>query len=136
MPTGSSRGVAYLDSSALVKLVVDEDESGSLRVALTAWPRRASSRLSLAEVFRAVRRHDRSLEHVAAGVLMRTTLLKLSDRVLMTAARLDPPPLRTLDAIHVATAFRLGPSLSAFVSYDERQLEAAASMGLQVVTPA
>jgi uncharacterized protein len=136
VPTGSSRGVAYLDSSALVKLVFDEDESGFLRVALAAWSRRASSRLSLAEVLRAVRRHDRSLEHVAEGVLMRTTLLKLSDRVLMTAARLDPPPLRTLDAIHVASALRLGSSLSAFVSYDARQVEAAEALGLPVVTPA
>jgi predicted nucleic acid-binding protein len=87
-------------------------------------------------VLHAARQHDRGLEHVAEGVLMRTTLLKLSYRVLMTAARLDPPPLRTLDAIHVATALRLGPSLSAFVSYDARQLEAAEALGLPVVTPA
>jgi predicted nucleic acid-binding protein len=133
--TGSSRGVAYLDSSALVKLVVDEDESASLRVALAAWSRRASSRLSLTEVLRAVRRHDRGLEHVAEGVLKRTSLLKLSDSVLSTAARLDPPPLRTLDAIHVASALGLGPSLSAFVSYDALQLESAEALGLPVASP-
>lgn len=135
MLTASSSRVAYLDASALVKLVLDESESVALRAAVTQWPRRASSRLSVVEVLRVVRRRDRRADQLARSVLRRISLLRLGDRDLMHAAGLDPPTLRTLDAIHVATARRLGPSLSAFVSYDTRQLEAAEAAGLPVVSP-
>jgi predicted nucleic acid-binding protein len=135
VPTASRSRVAYLDASALVKLVVDDNESAALRTAVSEWPRRASSRLAVVEVLRVVRRRDRRAEQLARSVLGRISLLRLGDRELMAAAGLDPPTLRTLDAIHVATARRLGPSLSAFVSYDRRQLEAAAAAGLPVVTP-
>jgi len=126
---------AYLDSSALVKLVVDEQESQELRRALEAWPRRVSSRISVVEVLRAVRRRDPPGEHLARQVLTGTRLLAVGDAVLVAAAQLHPPRLRSLDAIHVASALRLGEGLAAFVSYDARQLEAAAAAGLPVVSP-
>jgi len=133
VPTGPD--VAYLDSSALVKLVVEEAESQPLRQALAAWPRRVTSRISVVEVLRTARRQDRTAEPLARSVLTRVALLAVADRVLMAAARLDPPTLRSLDAIHLASAFRLGPELAAFVSYDARQLEAAEALGLPVISP-
>jgi predicted nucleic acid-binding protein len=133
--TASSPGVAYLDASALVKLVLDEDESVALRAAVAEWPRRASSRLAVVEVLRVVRRRDRRAEQLARSVLARISLLRLGDRELVAAASLDPPTLRILDAVHVATALRLESSLTAFVSYDARQLEAATAAGLAVVSP-
>ena len=57
------------------------------------------------------------------------------DHVLRVAAQLDPPAVRTIDAIHIATALRVRGMLAAFMSYDRRQLEAAAAVGLPVVTP-
>jgi predicted nucleic acid-binding protein len=133
VPTGSE--LAYLDASALVKLVLDEPQSEALRRAVLAWPRRATSRLAVVEVIRAVRRADARLEPRAARALAAVSLVAPGDRVLQIAARLDPPRIRTLDSIHVATALRLREALVAFVSYDRRQLEAAATLGLPVVSP-
>jgi uncharacterized protein len=133
VPNGSR--FAYLDSSALVKLVVDEQESQELRRALEAWPRRVSSRISVVEVLRAVRRRDPPGEPLARHVLTRTRLLAVGDAVLVAAAHVGPPRLRSLDAIHVASALRLGDGLAAFVSYDARQLEAATAAGLPVASP-
>jgi predicted nucleic acid-binding protein len=131
--TGSD--LAYLDASALVKLVLDEPQSEALRQAVRTWPRRATSRLAVVEVIRAVRRADARLEPRAARALAGVSLVVASDHVLRVAARLDPPGIRTLDSIHVATALRLRQALVAFVSYDHRQLEAAAALGLPVVSP-
>ena len=133
MPIGSS--IAYLDSSALFKLAVEEEESHALRLALGAWPRRVSSRISVVEVLRGVRRRNRAAEPLARNVLARVALLTVGDRVLMTAARLDPPALRSLDAIHLGSALRLGTDLTAFISYDSRQLEAAVALDLPVTSP-
>jgi predicted nucleic acid-binding protein len=133
VPTGSR--VAYLDASTIVKLVVDEPESGALRDALDEWPRRVSSRVSVVEVLRAVRLRDPRAEPLAREVLGRTRLMAIGDAVLVAATHLEPRSLRALDAIHIASATRLGPSLAAFVSYDRRQLEAAATAGLPVTSP-
>jgi predicted nucleic acid-binding protein len=62
-------------------------------------------------------------------------LVSISDEILVAAAHLEPPTLRSLDAIHLATALRLGDALAAFVSYDERLLAAAAQLGLPTASP-
>lgn len=133
MPTGSE--VAYLDASALVKLAVAEDESEPLRAALGGLPRRVSSKVSVVEVMRAVRRRDPTAEPLARRVLERVSLLAIGDWVLVSAAMLTPRDVRALDAIHLASALRLGDGLAAFVSYDTHQLEAAEALGLPAVSP-
>ena len=133
MPTGSE--LAYLDASALVKLVLDEPQSDALRKAVRGWPRRATSRIAVVEMIRGVRRADPRLEPRAARALSGVSLLAPTDHVLRVAVRLDPPAVRTLDAIHIATALRLRRALVAFVSYDRRQLDAARAAGLPVVSP-
>jgi predicted nucleic acid-binding protein len=127
--------VAYFEPSALVKLAVVEEESAALHGALDEWPRRVSSRLSVVEVLRSVRRRDAAQEPLARQVLARLHLVVISDRILAHAARLEPVNVRSIDAIHVATALTLGESLRAFVSYDGRQLAAATEVGLPVVSP-
>jgi uncharacterized protein len=127
--------IAYLESSALVKLAVVEAESEALHEALAQWPRRVSSRLAVVEVVRAVRRRHEEREETARAVLVRISLSSMSDDILLAAALLRPKLLRSLDAIHLATALKLGSSLAAFVSYDERQLEAAAALGLPTASP-
>lgn len=127
--------VAYLDASALHKLMVSEPETEALRHATRAWPRRATSRLAVVELIRSVRRADPVLQPTARRVLEGVTLLADSNRVLLEATQLEPQTLRTLDAIHVATAYRIRTVLAAFVSYDVRQLAAAEALGLPTATP-
>lgn len=133
MPTGSD--VAYFDTSALVKLVLMEAESAALQEAVGSWPRRATSRLSVVELIRTVHRADPDREEDARSLLTGLTLLNDSDRTLATAARIEHSTLRALDAIHVASAHRIRSSLSNFVSYDRRQLEAAEALGLPTSSP-
>ena len=133
MPTDSD--VVYLDASALVKLVLEEEGSDELRAGLEGWPRRVSSKISLVEVLRIVRLKDRAAEPLAHGVLARTGLIAIGDRLLVAAVTVDPPVVRALDAIHLASALRLDGRLALFVSYDRRQLEAAEALGLPVASP-
>ena len=127
--------VVYLDASALLKLVLEDDGSDELRTALEGWPRRVSSKISLVEVLRTVRLKDPAAEPLARGVLARTGLIAVGDRLLATAVAVGPPLVRALDAIHLATALRLDGRLALFVSYDQRQLEAAAALGLPTASP-
>lgn len=133
MPTGSD--VAYFDASALHKLVVTEPETEALKRETRSWPRRATSRLAVVELIQSVRRADPALEPAARRLIGGVTLLADSNRVLLDATQLEPQTLRSLDAIHMATALRVRSALAAFVSYDQRQLEAAEALGLPVVSP-
>ena len=68
--------------------------------------------------------------------LLHVEQVEMSDIVLETASRLPDPLLRTLDAIHVATALLIRDDLEVLVSYDHRMLESAASHGLPIAAPA
>jgi predicted nucleic acid-binding protein len=126
----------YLDSSALVKLVVTEPESAALRRYLRRRPLRVSSALARVEVPRAVRAHGRAAVARARAVLARLRLLRLDDALLDEAAELDGGVLRSLDAIHLASAATLGTELDAVLTYDRRMTEAARAMGIAVSAPA
>jgi len=129
--------LAYLDASAIVKLVVEEAESPALRAALKAWPYRVSSALALVECHRAARRRDpppsaARVDTVLAGV----TLVPLDLETLRAAATLPGPALRALDALHLASATSLGQDLGVLMSYDDRLLSAAHALGLPTDRPA
>ncbi len=126
----------YLDSSALVKLVVAEPESAALRGYLAGRPDRVSSALARVEVPRAVRLHGRRALARAGRLLGRVRLLCLDDALLDEAAGLGPEVLRSLDAIHLASARTLGDELEAVVTYDRRMAEASESLHLKVAAPA
>ncbi len=124
----------YLDSSALVKLVVDERESAALAADLGESPL-AGSALSRTEVVRAVARADPRRVEAAVAVVASLALIDISGAVLHAAARLAPRSLRSLDAIHLASALELEDDLTAFVAYDERLLDAASALGMPVSSP-
>ena len=126
----------YLDSSAFVKLLVEETESTAVRSFLAnRGARRVSSALLRTESLRAVRHlGPDALAKVREG-LRRVDLIGIDDRILDAAGILEPQVLRTLDAIHLATALAVGDDLEAVVTYDERMLEAARFMGLATATP-
>lgn len=126
----------YLDSSAFVKVVVEEPESAALRKFL-ARPRRrrVSSALLRTEALRAVRHlGPQGLQRIRVA-LRRVDLVAIDDRLLDGAGALEPGILRTLDAIHLATALALGDDLSVILTYDERTLEGARLLGLPVESP-
>jgi len=125
----------YLDSSALVKLVVREVDSAALRRYLRRQTRRVSCALARVEVVRAVRPHGPEAVARARAVLQRIDLLQLDDSLLDAAAALDAVMLRSLDAIHLAAARELRGELSAIVTYDARMAKAAAALGLHVAAP-
>jgi len=130
-------GFLYLDSSALVKLVLPETESAALLESLAEWPIRISSDLAHLEVMRAVRRAttDSAAEQRAEEVLAALYLLKIDSEILGRAARLEPRALRSLDAVHLASALSLGDDLGAIVIYDGALSTAAAACGLNVLAP-
>lgn len=125
----------YLDSSAVVKLAVRETESVALRRYLRRRRPLVSSTLARTEVLRALL--PAGDEAVGAGrrVLTRLDLVRINNRVLDDAATLRPVEIRSLDAIHLATAGKLGQDLGALVTYDERMAEAAKHLGYRVVAP-
>ena len=69
------------------------------------------------------------------AVLQRIDLIRVNDRILDAAGVVGPPELRSLDAIHLATARELGDELSALVTYDDRMAAAAREMGYKIVQP-
>lgn len=125
--------VAYLDASALVKLVLDEPDSSALLRWYHASERVVTSRIGLVETQRAVGRREHDAEQLRA-VFDRVEVFELDEDVGRRAGGLGPPTLRTLDAIHIATALAIGAT-DAFVTYDDRQAEAARTLGLPVVRP-
>ena len=129
--------VLYLDASALVKLVLPEPETGALMGFLTAWPDRVSSALARVEIFRALRRAraNRAARRRAYRVLSHVALVKIDDVVLEAAARVGPPDLRSLDAVHLATARSLQDGLAGIVTYDTRLARAATRSRVKVWSP-
>ncbi len=126
----------YLDSSAIVKLVVAEPQSSALRRYLRRKRPLISSALARTEVMRAVLGEGERGNARARVVLARLDLVRVNDRVLDAAGELLPAELRSLDAIHLATARQLGSDLGHVVTYDDRMLHAARRLGLATATPA
>lgn len=126
----------YLDSSAIVKLARRESQSDTLRAWIAANPAPlTASALARTEAARALIRSDPAALPVLRAVLAVLHQKPVTDAVLDAAARLPGGTLRSLDAIHLATAEELAPVLTWFVAYDKRLAEAARSRGLPVVSP-
>jgi len=129
--------VIYLDSAAVVKLVHPEVET----TALTAWLAKrtesplVTSALAEVEVSRAIRRWAPNAVGRVAPVLAAVHRYEITLAVRSAAAALPDPLMRSLDAIHLATALQLGSELDAFLSYDKRLLAAAETAGLPVASP-
>ncbi len=127
----------YLDSAALVKLVRLEHATSELVEWLNERPGvpLVCSVLAEVEVPRAIRRVAPDALAAVPATLARLYRLEIDATVRSSAAALAEPSLRTLDAIHVATAVGIGTDLQAFISYDQRLLQTAAELGLPVASP-
>jgi len=128
----------YLDTSALAMLVTREPETERLRAFLAARPNaiRFASALAHAELLRAAHLVGDEAVATAREILARLDLVDVSRALLEHAGTLaGDQRLRTLDAIHVATANVAGDRLEALVTYDARTAQAAAAIGLPVARP-
>jgi len=125
-----------VDSSALVKLVVEEPESAALRELLGRDADQLTSAIVEVEVVRAVRRVVPELLARARRVVAQIAIVELSDAIRARAAVLEPRTLRSLDAVHLATALAIGDDLDGLVTYDRRMSAAAEDLGLVVSAPA
>jgi predicted nucleic acid-binding protein len=127
----------YLDTSAALKLVLPEAETERLELWLAerAGIPRVSSRLLRIELLRAVTRNAPHRMSRANVVLSAVALLSIDD-VAPTAEVIGDTMLRSLDAIHLATAHEVRTDLTAFVCYDKRLCDSAQALGLPVETPA
>lgn len=125
----------YLDTSALVKLVVTETETAALRAWLQPTFDLVSCDLSRTELMRAVRRVAPDRVQDARAVLDGLILLEVPTSTFEWAGRLAPDILRSLDAIHLAAALGLGDDLQGIVTYDEAFAQAAQLQGVRVLAP-
>lgn len=129
--------VWYLDSSAIVKFAIQERESAALaawRGGLDGDDVLMTSELAVAEVLRAVGRVGGDTE-VALAHVDALDQLVIDRDLLLAAGRLGPDSLRTLDAIHLASAQAAGEDLGGVVTYDDRMAEAARGLGLRILAP-
>ncbi|MGI8631779.1 MAG: type II toxin-antitoxin system VapC family toxin [Solirubrobacterales bacterium] len=121
-----------------MKLVVAEPESDQLREHLADPAGEAvTSALSVIEVSRAVGRSALGPAAPARteAVLAAVDLREIDSDVVAAAARLEPADVRSLDAIHLATALELADELDELVTYDRRLADAARTHGLRAVAP-
>lgn len=126
----------YVDSSALVKLAVREAESQALKAYLRRRRPLICSALARTEVMRALLPLGSPALERGQSVLSRIELVRVGKRVLDEAGALNPAELRSLDAIHLATAaLATGTGVVHVVTYDERMAEAARERGWRVVSP-
>ena len=126
----------YVDTSTLAKLVMREPEGAALR----RWLGRhdgslVSSDISRTELIRATRRVAPTHVRQARAVLDAVVLARVTPEICDSAGLLGPAELRSLDAIHVATALALGDELDGIVVYDSRFREAASSVGIETIAP-
>ena len=126
-----------MDTSALVKLVVAEEESQSLQYFLNERGEDSlfSAALARTELIRAVARNGAQAIADARNLLHGLDTVVLNRQLLDDAGALQPLRLRSLDAIHLVAAQRAGDTLRAVVTYDARMLSAAADLGITTASP-
>ncbi len=118
-----------------MKLPLHEPEHEALLVELAKWEGYVSSALLATEAIRACARYGRDYALRARSWLQGLVLLPLDDAVLERSTSLGPAGLRSLDALHLATALKVREDIGAFIVYDQRLADAAREMGLNVVQP-
>ena len=129
--------VWYLDSSAIVKFAVIEEETEAIlrwRAELDGDDVMMTCELAVAEVVRAIRRVDGDV-NVALAHLDSLEQLVMDRDLMLAAGTLAPVDLRSLDAIHLAAALAAGDELTGIVTYDARMAAAARDLGLPTLAP-
>lgn len=125
----------YLETSAALKLIIDEAESDAMSAAIAAaQPNLLACWLLETEMRRTVARHPQISQELVTDVLEEIDLVGVPSALFRQASYLPGPHLRSLDALHVAAALRA--DVDVLVTYDLRVAESARSLGLRVLSPA
>lgn len=134
--------ILYVDTSALLKLLVREAESEAIETELLRWSKLATSLITEIELPRAVararqERSDAVIDGsvVLQGILASAAIVPLEAGIVAGARDVSPVHVGTLDAIHVASALSLGSKLAAVATYDHRMQEALARVEVEVLAP-
>lgn len=127
---------AYVDTSALAKLIKPESETDALRVELSEWNGALISSTILEPELRRVAVRAGVDQKDCDQILTAVTLLDLGETIRRRTGVLGPPELRALDAIHLSTAMELGPDLAILYAYDDRLVDAALLQGIPTRAPA
>ncbi|WP_016889770.1 type II toxin-antitoxin system VapC family toxin [Mycobacteroides abscessus] len=130
----------YMDTSALTKLLIEEDETAELQAWLRAQSEQdqyaATSALGRVELMRVVARHaEPGLRERAQYLLDGLDILPITTAVITLAETIGPSTLRSLDAIHLASASQIAGELSAVVVYDTRLIEGCRAVGFPTQSP-
>ena len=129
-------GIAYVDSSALLKLAFDEAETAALEADVSERDGLVSSRLTAIECGRALGREPtRQARYALEQLLESVFLVDISAEIVERAVNIAPPALRSLDAIQLVTALAATDPSLAVITYDQRLADAARAHGLTVVQP-
>lgn len=128
--------VAYVDASALVKLFKAERETEAFRMALADWPVQVASELICVEAICTARRlGGQDVLQRAHATLEQINLIPLTPEIIELATDAHTPPLRAMDAIHLATALAMREDLGAIFVYDDDLHAAAQAHHLNSLTP-
>lgn len=125
--------VWYLDTSAFLKLVVAEKETTAMRAWMAGNGPCWSSQLLRTEALRAASRLGLD-EQIATEALDAVSLVVPGPSTFLAAGRMKPSTLRSLDALHLATALELGDDLQGLVTYDTRMIAGAELASIAVIT--
>jgi predicted nucleic acid-binding protein len=141
-PPASASAILYVDTSAMLKLLVREAESDAIERELLKWSELATSVITEVELPRAVsrareERADAVIDGsvVLQGMLATAAIVPLSEDVVAAARKVKPVYVGALDAIHIASALSLGSTLAGVATYDKRMQDALAPMGVDVIAP-
>ncbi len=141
-PPEQRAGILYVDTSALLKLLVREAESTAIERELVRWPSLATSIVTEVELPRAVARArqdrpdaviDGSL--ILQGVVSSAAIIELTEDIVIAARSVAPVHVGALDAIHIASALSLDKNLAGVATYDGRMADAVTRVGVNVIAP-
>lgn len=141
-PPASSPAVLYVDTSALLKLLVREAESAAIERELLTWSDLATSVITEVELPRAVARAREERPEavidgsvVLQGVLASAAIVPLEEPMVTAARKVKPVHVGALDAIHIASALAFGKELAGVATYDKRMQDALQPLGVRVIAP-
>ncbi len=141
-PPAPPPAILYVDTSALLKLLVREAESAAIERELLTWRELATSIVAEVELPRAVarareERPDAVIDGsvVLQGVLSAAAIIPLNEAVVAAARKVKPVHVGALDAIHIASALSLGRHLAGVVTYDKRMQDALKPLRVSVIAP-
>lgn len=141
-PPAPAPTILYVDTSAMLKLLVREAESAAIERELLKWSELATSVITEVELPRAVarareERADAVIDGsvVLQGVLASAAIIPLSEKIVAAARIVKPVQVGALDAIHIASALSLGRDLAGVATYDNRMQDALGRLGVDVIAP-